>query len=208
MTGQEIIDNFETYVDDSSELSPVQELALLNKVYRIVLNQRPWEFLKKEFVGTSNGTTSIDLPADFAYMVPNMNYTDNSYETEGYGTSILLGTTRSPYKMVNWSDRNQYQNNSGVCWINIRTMKLEFGVAPATGQALQFDYIYNPDDITLLSSPVFPSRFHDILYHRMAVDESIIELFPKAQSYAVENMDYYRSYLKDMAYWNSQLIFI
>ena len=48
MTAQEIIAAFELKVDDSTELSTSEELALLNRVYQLVCDERPWEILKKK----------------------------------------------------------------------------------------------------------------------------------------------------------------
>ena len=74
---QTIIKRFELYVDDGTELSTSEELDLLNKIYREVWTDRPWESSKKPFSGVINGTT-INLPDDFAYICENARYTDIS----------------------------------------------------------------------------------------------------------------------------------
>ena len=75
MDAQKIITRFQLYVDDGTELSTSEELDLLNKIYREVWTDRPWEFSKKSFSGVINGTT-ISLPTDFAYACENARYTD------------------------------------------------------------------------------------------------------------------------------------
>lgn len=206
-TTQNIIDTFELLVGDTTELSSAEELSLAEKIYRKVLSNRPWEFLKKEFSGTTTGATTVTLPTDFAYLADNYNYTDNTIETvqRSRPCVVFVGTNYQPYRVVNWSDRRQYRNNSNVCWIDIVNGNLEFSVAPASGQTVSFDYIYNPAALTTSSAPVFPSTYYDIIAYGMAVDDMAMQLFDKARSYAKENELKYQSYLADMAYYNSQL---
>lgn len=205
-TTQEILQSFETYVDDTTELSSTQELTLANKIYRRVLNAKVWEFLKKEFIGVTNGTDSITLPADFMNMLENYGYTDNTIEQGG--KYVFIGPNLTPYKVINWSDRKQYRNDDQVCYIDIATGVLKFPKIPNAGLVASFDYIYRPADLTLVTSPVFPSDFHDIIYHGMAVDDYIIQQFDKARSYANENKAMYDSYLADLSSYNSKLITI
>jgi len=49
-------------------------------------------------------------------------------------------------------------------------------------------------------SPIFPARFHDMLVFGMAVEDTIIQMSPKATSYAVENQTKYQQILDDMSY--------
>lgn len=202
---QTLIENFETYVDDTSELSSAQELTLANKIYRKVLNAKVWEFLKKEYTGTTSGAT-ITLPADFVVLLNNYSYTDNTIEQGG--KYVFIGTNLTPYKVVNWSDRKQYRTTKQVCYIDIVAGTLNFPVTPDSGLAVSFDYIYKPADLTLITSPVFPSDFHDIIYHGMAVDDYIIQQFDKARSYAGENKTMYDQYLADLSSYNGKLITI
>jgi len=204
-TTQELISYFEEYVDDTTELSPAQELALANKIYRRVLNDRPWEFLKKEYNTTTNGG-DITLPADFANFASNHSFTDHAIEQGG--KYVFIGDTLIPYQIVNWSDRKQYRNIGQKCWLNVASNTLSFSVQPDSGLAVTFDYIYRPADLTLVTSPIFPSDFHDIIYHGMAADDYMIQQFDKARSYAQENEANYRRYLDDLALYNSNLISI
>lgn len=206
MTTQDIITSFETYVDDTTELSSDQELTLANKIYRRVLNAKVWEFLKKEFIGVTDGTDSITLPADFMNMLENYGYTDNTIEQGG--KYVFIGTELIPYKVVNWSDRKQYRNDKHICYIDIVAGVLKFPITPDAGLDVSFDYIYRPADLTPSTSPIFPSDFHDIIYHGMAVDDYVIQQFDKARSYANENKAMYDNYLADLSSYNSKLITI
>ena len=206
MTTENIILGFEQYVDDTTELSPAQELALANKIYRKILDAKPWEFLKKEFIGTTTGSTTVTLPADFKFMLPTYGYTDST--TDQGGLYVFIGSTLKPYKVVNWSDRKQYITTSQVCYLDIVNGNLVFTVAPDSGLTISFDYIYRPDDLALDTSPVFPAEYHPAIYHGMATEDYIIQQFDKARSYAAENQAMYKNYLADLGAYNSQLITI
>jgi len=206
MITSEILSKFELYVDDGTELSSSEELDLANKIYQAVCSYRPWEFLKKTATG-SIVSGEITLPADFAYMANNFQSTNSSVntETETAPKVIFVGTNLDPYRIVNFSDRRQYRNQS-VCYIDPQDSKIKFIVVP-TATTYEFDYIKIPASLTLSTSPIFPSRFHDIIVHGMAVDDFAIQLFDKARSYASENQVKYNNILKDMSYANAMSTF-
>lgn len=205
MTATEIIAKFELYVDDTTELSSSEELALLNKIYFRVSSSRAWEILKKEATGTMTSTTTITLPSDFEYFVENYGYTDNQTSRNLNTKGQVVFVNNNPFFIVNWSDRKQYENNNGVCYLDYRNSVIKFPVAQSASATYSFDYKYTPTALTLGTSPVFPERFHDVFYHGMAVDDMIIQLFDKARSYARENEIAYNSFLGDMEYWNANL---
>lgn len=206
MTGQEIINNFRVYVDDSTQLSSSEELALLNKIYYQILDLRPYEFLKKEWSTTTNGTDNITLPTDFKYFTENQDYTDNSTQTEEGKAPKAVFIGNSPYKLINWSDRRQYANAGGYCYVDVRNGKLYFTSAPSSGLTLSADYIYVPTALTLATEPVFPESYQHAIYHGMAIDEMIIELFDKARSYATENKAMYDGFVRALNYYNANLL--
>lgn len=204
---QEIITSFEVYVDDATELSSAEELTLANKIYRKVLNNRPWAFLKKSFSGTTTANVDyVALPSDFKYIISNYNYTDNSIETyvPSAPTVVFVGAKYDPYRVVNWSDRRQYRNQSNICYIDPVTNRLYFTRTPTESEAIEFDYVYKPDDLTLATRPVWDSDFDDIIMHGMASEDYIIQQFDKAKSYAQENQLKYNNYLLDMQYQDAQ----
>lgn len=206
MTGQVIIDNFEIYVDDSTELSTVEELALANKIYHQVLDSRPWEFLKKEWVGVTTALNYIALPTDFMHLCETQNYTDNSTQTELGKSSKVVYLGNKEYQVINWSDRRQYVNSNNHCYLDMINRRLYFTATPGAGLALSADYIHKPADLTLATEPIFPSSYQHIIYHGMAADDMIIQLFDKARSYADENRAMFNSYMKSLAYYNSNLV--
>lgn len=206
MTCAEIISKFETYVDDTTELSTAQELALLNKIYQRVCDDRPWEFLKKEASGTMASTTTIAVPSDFGYFVENLNYTDNAQNTQ-YNfkpTGILINGTKW-LRIINWSDRRQYVNKDGFAYYDARLGTLTTTYAQPSSATYSFDYKAVPATLIISDTPVFPARYHDILVHGMAVDDMIIQIFNKNQAYTQEHQAMYSSYLAQMALWNANL---
>lgn len=194
MLVSDIIKKFETYVDDSTELSSQDELDLLNKVYRDVWTDRPWEFAKKEYSNTISGTSKA-LPTDFAYICD----TGDSFTPL---KRVYVGN--SEYRVVNFSDRRTYQNRSGYCWVDMVNQLLVF--SGSVSGTLTYDYVFFPVDLTIVDTPLFPSTFHDVLYHLMAVDDYAIQQFDKARSYAPENQKKADYWLSKMAMWNANLV--
>lgn len=205
MTASEIIARFQLYVDDTTELSSAEELSLLNKVYQKICDDRPWEFLKKEAGGTMLSTITIAVPADFGHFAENRNSTDNSESSwaNSRPTGILINSTKW-LGIINWSDRRQYLNRDGFAYIDVlNNLITTTGVQPSAA-TYSFDYKSVPADLLIGGTPVFPARFHDMIYHAMAVDDMIIQLFDRARSYARENQARYDDYMRSLAMWNSQ----
>lgn len=205
MTKAEIITKFHLYMDDTSELSSEEEEELFDKIYSKVMTDRPWEISKNEATGTlSISVPYVALPERFAYVVENANYTENnSYAS---GPVVFVGTGRTPYKIVSWSDRGQYLNRDGYAYIDIRNSRLVFTKQPTSAASYSFDYVEFPETLLTTESPVFPSDYHHVIFHGMCVDDFIIQQSDKAKSYAVENQAKYQGYIDDMAIWNARLV--
>jgi hypothetical protein len=213
MNAQDIINKFETYTGDTTELSTQDELDLANKIYRKIQNDRPWEWLKKTATGTVSGTT-IAPPSDFAYFAENNQATDIAQETVNNASPkvIFISTTSgvyNPWQIVNFSDRRQFLNQQGYAWFDAGNNVITLAAAPnATDLSYEFDYIYTPPALTLTpspTSPIFPVQFHDIIFHGMALDDMIIQLFDRTHSYQQENQAAYDDLLSQLRYWNAQL---
>ena len=213
MTGQEILNAFHTYIDDQSELSTQEELDLLNTVYQDIYRARHWEWLKKQASGnsfTSFATNAwyVNLPADFIAFSENNNQTDNTFEPDNNAQAkvvfcITPDGIYHPYQIVNFSDRRQYLNKNGFCYVDYANSRIVFTQQPVS-QQYEFDYIFKPPALTLINSPVFDDDFHCALFYAMASDHSIISLFDRAHSYAAENRMRYKETLDLMAWDNAQ----
>ena len=206
MIASEIISLFETYVDDTTELSTQEELALLNRVYQKICDNRPWEILKKEASGTMTTSTTITLASDFAFLLENYGYTDNSYSEELPSKPVYVLVNGNPFQVVNWSDRNRYAGQNNICYVDIANSVIKFPVAQSTSATYSYDYKAFPDNLLIGGTPIFPARFHPMIAYAMAVDDMIIQLFDKARSYAGENEIKYERDLEDMTMWNSRLL--
>jgi len=211
MTVQEIIDKFELYVDDATELSDAEELDLFNKVYQKVCSDRPWQGLRKTATGTLSTTNPyVSLPTDFGYFADNNTYADNQMAIDDNMTPnvvyVIKNGSYCPYQIINIANRRKYVNTDGYCYADIPNSRLYFTLQPGTAYNYEFDYICFPATLTVADTPsLIPARFHDIFVHLMAVDHAIIQQFPKAESYAAENQSRANDILADLAYYNSQL---
>lgn len=208
MLASDIIKSFELYVDDATELSSAEELALLQKVYNKVWMHKPWEFAKASATGTLSTTLPyITLPATFSHLIENNQATDNSVGIDNNSVPkvIYVGSSYTPVQVVNWSDRRKYLNQNGYAYLDMVNGRLYFTSQPTTADSYEFDYMTIADTLNTGSTPAFPARFHDILYHGMAVDDEIILRWPKAASYAADNKAKFDGYLADMCLWNANL---
>jgi hypothetical protein len=206
-TGQEIIDEFGLQNGDTTDLSTSESIMVLNRVYRSVLDSKDWLFLMKPINLTTDGTDRVALPEDFKKFVASGQYTERFLDSK-FPFVIFLGENKRPYYYVNYLDREQYSNTSGFFYIDINTNEIVFTQSPDGGQTVKGDYIYTPDDVTTVTSPVFPSEYSNVLVYGMAVDDLIIQLFDKAKSYAPENQVKYRKRLAEMKSWNDSFIHI
>jgi len=192
MTGEEIISLFNLLVDDSTELSSAEELDLLNASYQEVCDDRPWEFLKTEFSGTTDGTTVLALPSNFSYFI----------EMNDDGEKIIWVDGHS-YLLINFSQRRQYKDQTGIAYFN--GTNLYFIEAPSTGLEVLGDYIKTPDDLTIATSPIFKASFHKMLAYKMAISDFIVQANLSDNNSIENNTALYRDYLSRMQYHNARL---
>lgn len=191
MTLDEIVDKFELQVDDASELSTDESYDLANDVYTDVQDDRPWEWLKASFSGTTSTTVPyIALPADFKMIAPNK--CDESI--------VFVGASFSEYKVISFADRRDWRDVDGYCYIDIPNMRLVFTLQPTSAKALEYDYIkIAPALAAGTDQPLFRAGFHKIISFGMAMKFPSIEQADKSTSYASDNKLEYKNILSDMA---------
>lgn len=189
MITSEIISRFELQVDDASELSSDESLALANEIYNDIANDRPWEWLKKTATGTTSTSVAyIALPSDFKELSPNK---------EGKSV-IFVGTDYSEYQVVPFSSRRDYRNQDGFCYIDIATSRLYFTLQPTSAKAIEYDYIHRPTALTLSTAPlVTTDQFGNLIAYGMAAKFNPIEQTDKAVSYQRENQGLFLTMLSD-----------
>jgi len=214
MTWDDIIQRFHLQVDDSSELSSDEELALLNQVYREVQNNRAWEWLKTTWTGTtSTSVPYIALPSDFKMLSPNFNNLEgysNVWVPIGYYSNVFpgnignvsvvfIGTDYTPYQVIPFSSRRNYRDASGYCYIDVPNQRLYFTSQPTSAQSVEFDYIKRATDLTLNTEPLFNDAYHEVLAYWMAAKFDPIQLTAKdGTNYMTDNQRQYASILEQM----------
>lgn len=196
MLNTEIIARFRLQVDDATELSSDEELALEQEVYDEVCNDRPWEFLKKTKTDTtSTSVPYVALPADFKMIALNS-------ENESI---VFVGTNYDKYKVVPFSSRRDYRDMDGYCYVDKTTSRLYFTLQPTSAKSIEYDYIHIPTELTLGSTlitnePIVrTTSFGNLLALGMAAKFNPIEQSEKQSSYRAENLADYRAKLEDLA---------
>ncbi len=193
LTGQQIIDRFELYTDDTTDLSSDEELILANDKLRLIYMEQPWEFLRRKKSGSVESDGRITPPTDFDELMEN--YSEDP--TIGEPITKVVYVDRSPYLVVPMGQRNA-NNYSNVCWIDPTDGKINFAQSPGSGAAYEFDYKTSPDDITVGTSPKLPPEYHPMVVFSMLIDEEIIKKSEKARSSMQDNFVQYQRYLKNL----------
>ncbi len=190
MLTSNILKRFELQVDDSSELSSDEELALANEIYSDIQNDRDWEWLKTTYTGnTSTSIPTVTLPTNFKKVIPNK---DNR-------SVIFIGTDYSEYEVIPFSSRRDYRNMSGYCYIDIPNNNLVFTLQPTEVKQIEYDYIKRASDLTTATEPlVTTNQFGNLIAYGMSAKFNPIELTDKAVSYRRENTFEYLKILSDL----------
>lgn len=187
MTVDSEIERFRLQVDDDSELSSTEELALANEVYDEIANDRPWEWLKSTATGTTSTSVSyIALPADFKTLSPNK---DNR-------SVIFVGTDYNEYQVVPFSSRRDYRNVDGYCYIDVPNQRLYFTLQPTSAKAVEYDYIKRHTALVAGASPLF--TMNNLIAYGMASKFNPIEQTEKSVSYRQENTEAYKNLLSNL----------
>jgi len=193
MTKAQIVQKFELYMDDMTELSTSESGELFDKIYEEVSTERPWEYLKKEL----SGTFPLTIPSDFLYFL-----TNNQYQASGeYGSRPTVRFESGNMPIVSFSDRNNYKG--GVAYIEAGVLTTK--TPGFTGMTATADYMSVAPTLTNNQSPWFPIH-HDVIYHGMCRDAFMIMQTEKAKSYALEHEAQFQKYMGRLALWNARLI--
>lgn len=201
-TAAEIITAFELQVSDMTELSTVEELMVLNRVYQAVCSDRPWEFLRTTFSGVQSlSVPYIGLPDNFGELAPN--YDDANSNSYAHRPVVLVGPTNTPYEIIPYAARNRYANASNKAYIDPKNGRLVFTAQPTAANTVSYDYICVPDELSLDDAPLFPKRFNAGLIHGMAVDDFIIQMSDSTEASQQANEAKYQAWLASMGSWNA-----
>lgn len=190
MLTSEIVSRFNLQVDDDSELSTEEGVALAQEVYDEVANDRGWEWLKAQ--GSGNTSTSVPyvaLPSDFKELTQNK---DDE-------TIVFVGTELDEYKVIPYSSRRDYRDIGGFCYLDIPNSRLVFTLQPTEVKAIEYDYIKIPPLLTSTTEPlVKTTSFGNMIAYGMASRFPSIEGADKGNSYATDNRKEYEKILSDL----------
>lgn len=189
MIASNIIARFQLQVDDASELSTDESLALANEVYSDVCNDRDWEWLKSTATGsTSVSVPYVALPSNFKQVIPNK---------ENHSV-VFVGTDYQEYLIVPFSSRRDYRDQDGYCYVDMVNRRLYFTKQPTSVKTYEFDYIALPTALTLSTAPVVTTdQFGTLIAYGMAAKFNPIEQTDKTVSYQRENQTEYLKMLSD-----------
>jgi hypothetical protein len=154
-TGQELIDLFNSLIDDS--LDNDTALVLLNDAKTELEGERTWYCLKKKdsslFSLTSdNYETQKALPADYSETL-----------------KIVLEGISGPLAGINFEEQEDFKNDFGYFFLDIAAGKLHLTGTPDQERKIYHFYKAFTPEIGLDTSwSVFPDRFHPILAYKMA----------------------------------------
>lgn len=195
MDGQEIIDLFEVYVDDS--LAAATELILANQAYDRLNVKRFWNYLYSvDATQTiSANTDSYSLPSDFLYPI---------------GVKLLDsdGNYSQPYLPIPFKDRRRAQNSGRRYFIDLKNSQMTFTATPdgnLVGQTIEQDYAYQPAALTVATSPVFNRAFHPLIAMEMARFFWYNEQDEKDRSWDRELKREYDVMFSEMEKWDGML---
>lgn len=154
MTGQDIIDRFETLIDD--QLDSDQSLFLLNAAKDEVEAGRDWNFNRgydasKSVAANDNYLSMKALPTDF--LSPRKIYANNEI---------------NPHILISFEDRERYKDVYKRWYIDY--VNSQFAICGSQGIASTIKMFYSRSSptVTLTTSPVWPAAFHPYLVFKMA----------------------------------------
>lgn len=198
--GSQLITDFRTLIDEQDDLSDTQVLDLAQQTIDIINNEKDWTYLVKTAVGTLTTTDlSYALETDFRGLTEN-------WEDEDFTPQRILfvGTNFERYRWIDMSQRRNVRESNGYAYIDFAQLKFFLTKLEQTSRSFEYDYIHNPVDITLTTSPVIPVNFQKAIPKFMAVLWADIDQTDKSFSYALENNREYIDYIDTMKQQDAQ----
>lgn len=148
LSGSELYEFFETIIEDS--MDETAAYILMNNAKNKVEGEREWEILKKFDSSKTATTAAIDLPSDFDRPIDGI---------------IYVGS--QPYIQIPFEQQRLSAHQTNRWYLDMRQSKYYLTGSPTSGQ-IWFPYIYQTDDITADTYPVWPAKFHPLIAFEMA----------------------------------------
>uniref|UniRef100_A0A6H1ZYL1 Uncharacterized protein n=1 Tax=viral metagenome TaxID=1070528 RepID=A0A6H1ZYL1_9ZZZZ len=152
MTGQNLIDFINEILDD--EISDDLALDLINNAKNIIEGARKWRMLIKEdssqtFGSGEDYTDAKDLPSDF--FMDDMVY-----------LGIEADEDYSEYDPIPFNQRRLFSQN-GKYSIDYANDDIYICDKVDKTYTIYLYYIYETDDLTVSTSPVWPAKYHKLI---------------------------------------------
>lgn len=192
MTGSEILETFHTIVDD--EIDETQELIILNMAKNQIEGGRDWNFMRA-FDNSSSATPSDDYLT--AHTLPTRFLAPRK---------LYLNGELSPYMLIPFEERDRYKDiykRYYIDWIN-----QQFFLCGKVGQTTAINFFYQryTPDVTLVTSPVWPSIFHALIPFKMAeIYMSGMDSDDINRSMAPANRLIQKELLNQMILWDAKM---
>ena len=192
MTGTQIIEQFETIIDDT--LDQTQELIILNMAKSQIEGGRDWNFLRAydgSITANASDTylTAHTLPTGF--LSPR---------------KLYLNGELTPYMLIPFEERDRYKDiykRWYIDWIN-----QQFFLCGKVGQATAIHLFFQKytDDVTLTTSPQWPTIFHPLIAFKMAeIFMSGMEADEVNRAMAPANRLIQKELLNQMILWDAKM---
>lgn len=180
MTGQELLDFTESILDGTT-VDPDLFLQLSNIAKNKLEGERVWQYLKKlddtQIASSGNNyATAKTLPSDFA-----LDYL------------VEIGTGFTELHPVSFEEQHKYRQSANRYFIDLANNSF-YILGPSQGGTIYFFYKRKTDDITLTTSPAFPSIYHPIISYMVAAyiqgavdsDDIFARMAPENKAAAIE----------------------
>lgn len=196
-TVQELINNFELYQDDTTELAEAEEISVLNKVLRKIGKERDWFWLNVNYSGTLVNN-QLTLPTDFTKFVSN--HANNQVYNIGNENVVFVGQTAYPIISSTLRFQPEYSGNFAFLEGNVLM------VNNPTSNDVKFTYKKKMGQVTVVTDTLpIPVEHEDVLLYGMLIDDTMIIKLKDISSFLPQNMEMYKEHMGDLRVLNSQM---
>ena len=184
MDGSTMITAYRQLTAFTTDGSDEEILAIINRKYRKLLEERQWEFLRKRATGIIDGGNLISLSTitDYNEIMANMRAQDNYYEPN---LKTVILNTFTPIQVVSMGSSND-PDIGDICYEDKVNNTIVFKINHI-GATYSFDYKYNPADITSSTTSVLPKGLEMIIVYDALLDEDTIQKIDQSRSFYQQN---------------------
>lgn len=200
LTGRNIIDLANSLLDESGRIDDDLGLTLANLIKDVIEGERQWEILKKR------DTSLTVTPSDTWETAKSLSGLGDFLSDR----SIVLGNAdKSSFAKIypiGFEQRELFKDSNRYC-IDYGNSQLYILGTRSETYTIYLYYIYQTDDLTLTTSPVWPMKFHKLIpllmaeLHAAGVDYDEIEV-----KKALEHNKQASALFAMMVSWNTKLV--